>query len=77
MAEVNLKQTITRQYEATFTREDLLLMLNGKSNKFPYNLPANTAVTIEVPRGGDYAGDVLEIDDVGGLKVRWTETETR
>lgn len=30
-------------------------------------------ITIDVPTGGDYSGTTLDLDDVGGLTVRWTE----
>lgn len=31
-------------------------------------------ITIQVPTGGDYFGDTLGLDEIGGLRVTWTET---
>lgn len=76
MAIVSVHVTTKKEYQATFSARELRALIMGQSSRLPYDLPPTTTITIQVPRGGDYSGDVLDIDDVGGLTVRWTEEKT-
>lgn len=50
---------------------DLLFWLKRKES-----VPVNdsVSVTITVPGGGDWSNQVLDINEVGGIVVKWTET---
>lgn len=59
---------ITRsEHEVLVTSEDLLKWLRRKEG-----VEDNAKMTITVPSGGDYGGQTLDLDEVGGITVTWT-----
>lgn len=77
MSNVKLTTTTKREYTATFMSQDIIDLLMGRTNRFPYILSSGASVTIRVPSGGDYSGMSLDLNDVGGLMVSWTDTEVK
>lgn len=52
---------------------DIIALLNSSR---AYNIPSNATVMIEVPSGGDYSGEVLDLLDYT-ITVVWTIKETK
>lgn len=52
-----------------FDRERLLRIFEDAG----YNFPANASIKIQVPRGGDYSGCLLDIDSECPLTIGWDE----
>lgn len=62
-------ESITRvEHTITVTEADILKWLAQTES---INKHAN--ITIEVPRGGDYSGTTLGLDECGGMKISWIE----
>lgn len=53
----------------TVSRTVLIDLLNEERAKYPLTpIPKNAVITIQIPSGGDYSGEKLEIEQ---LEVRW------
>lgn len=79
MPDVKLKVTTKKEYECVLSKDQILEYLMGRS-KWMYPLRANNvtvSITVTCPSGGDCSGETFSIDDVGGLKVTWTEIEVK
>jgi hypothetical protein len=64
--------TVTRK-TFTLTKLDLLSLIN-KNMEMP-RVPADATLTVAVPGGGDWSNSILDVNDVGGVVVSWTERE--
>jgi len=73
MADIKLKVTTSKEYSCKLSREDLVQALNPG---LAYQIPSDAKITITVPTGGDYSGDCLDLDEVGGLTLTWREVKT-
>jgi hypothetical protein len=76
MADIKLRTTIQKEYMCKLSKQELIDLLNRHSS-LAHVLPFDTVMTIAIPSGGDYSGVALTLDEVGGLYLRWIETETR
>lgn len=65
------KVTTVTEHTVTITKNDLLRWLKRREGLDPKD--QSVRVTIQVPRGGDYSGDILDLDDIGGVTVYWLE----
>lgn len=65
--------TVTKvEHTVVISKADLLAWLKRKEG---VDLHGNDiTVTIQVPSGGDYCGDTLDLDECGGVTVTWTTT---
>jgi hypothetical protein len=77
-----MKHTIqgVRYHTMTLSTTDLVALLNLAGSVFPdwpkgglTLYPDGVRVTVTVPSGGDYSGDSLDLDEVGGLTLCWQE----
>ena len=72
MTGVKLQITTTKNYSMTFSRVEFIHLLNGESNRVHARIPADAKVTVEIPGGGDWSNQTLNLDDVSGVTVSWS-----
>lgn len=69
MDRVEVKTETKVSNSIQFDRERLLRIFEDAG----YNFPANASIKIQVPRGGDYSGCLLDIDSECPLTIGWDE----
>lgn len=67
--QIKTKMVLTKEVTVSITRDDLIELVASKG----YTPMKGTCVFVEVPRGGDYSGEDLPINDDCPVFLTWTE----
>lgn len=67
----DFQRTTKTEHRVTVYKDDLLAWLKRKEGlTAPFD---KATATITVPSGGDYSGQTLDVNEVGGIVVCWSE----